>query len=357
MLDASTGVLTLSFDLPVTRPARSNDRLILTPVLQSGGTIATFPPMIVEGRRARVSRERKERSGLLASDPAAIYLPAGKSSHYEVTLAGQDASAWHGTTARLTLRTASERCDCEIDAGEAVTSDAPLAIVNAPVRVPPAITPTRQQAILDSIAAPYPFVAPVTSRARALLAATATTADVEHYIDEHRATSITIYFGVGKSSIDMTMSDNARSLKALLDVIHALEAAPGKPHISVLMGGFASPEGDSQLNMRLAGARANVVRDYLIARSSLTLADVHVHNAGADWRGLRALVAASKMPVRADVLRIIDTYPIWNSRTQGGRLATLMNLDGGQPYRYLLERFFPKLRSAAFIKVFYENLD
>jgi outer membrane protein OmpA-like peptidoglycan-associated protein len=349
--------MTLSFDLPVMRPASGSDRLVLTPVLESGATVATFPPVIVEGRRARVSRERRERSGLLAPDATATYLPAGRSPRHEVTLPGQDANAWLGATARLTLRTASEHCGCEIAVNEIATLDAPLAIVNAPVHVPPALTPTRQQAILDSIAAPYPFASPVTPRVQELLSGTATSDDIERSLDEHRDASLTIYFAVNDATINPALGDNARSLKALVEGLRALDAAPGNPRVRVLVGGFASPEGGSQFNERLARERALAVRDYLIARSPLTIDDMLVHGAGADWRGLRALVDASTMPARADVLRIIDTYPIWNPRTRVGRLATLMSLDGGKPYRYLLERFFPMLRSAAFIKVFYENGD
>ncbi|MDR1274534.1 MAG: OmpA family protein, partial [Odoribacteraceae bacterium] len=173
--------------------------------------------------------------------------------------------------------------------------------------------------------------------------------------DEHRGTSITVYFPVGKSAIDLATGDNARSLETLLEAIRSLEGAPGNPRVRVLVGGFASPEGSTQLNEWLALERASALRDYLVARSRLTLDDVRVHGAGADWQGLRALVEDSRMPGRADVLRVIDTYPVWNHRARVGRLTTLVNLDGGRPYRYLLDRFFPRLRAAAVIRVFYEN--
>jgi outer membrane protein OmpA-like peptidoglycan-associated protein len=363
-LDASTGTLTLSFALSAARLSSGDDRLTLTPVLESGGAVATFPPVVVEGRRARVSRERKERSDLLAPDAAATYLPVGMPHYHEVTLVVPDAAAWGGATARLSLRALNERCDCEIEIAtrETASLDVPLSIVNVPAPVVPPVTPTfvpvaRQQAILDSIAAPYPFVGPVTPQARELLSGEVTPSDVERYVDEHRVTSLTVYFAVGKSAIDLSTGDNARSLNTLLEAIRSLESAPGHPRVRVLVGGFASPEGSTQLNEWLARERALALRDYLVARSRLTLDDVLVHGAGADWQGLRSLVAASRMLWRADVLRIIDTYPVWNPRARVGRLTTLVNLDGGRPYRYLLERFFPRLRAAAVIKVFYETGD
>jgi outer membrane protein OmpA-like peptidoglycan-associated protein len=370
-LDASTGTMTLSFGLSAASLASGDDRLTLTPVLESDGAVAMFPPVVVEGRRARVSRERKERSGRLAPDATATYLAAGMTHQYEATIAGQEAAAWGGSTARLSLRALNEHCDCEVEVAArdaAITMlELSLAIVNVPapvvvtpeeaVVVAPVAPPACPRAALDSIAAPYPFATPVTALERELLAGTVSAAEIERYIDEHRGGSITIYFGVTDIDISPALGDNARSLETLLEAIRALEAAPGKTRVRVLVGGFASPEGSNQLNDWLADARANALRDYLVARSPLTIKDVLVHGVGADWRGLRALVAESRMPGRVDVLRVIDTYPVWNPRTQVGRLTTLRNLDGGKPYRYLLEKFFPKLRSAAFIKVFYENVD
>lgn len=57
-----------------------------------------------------------------------------------------------------------------------------------------------------------------------------------------------------------------------------------------------------------------------------------------NWTLLRGKIAASDMPSRGEVLRIIDNVP-----ATGGREQQLRALDGGTPYRYLLDRFLPEL--------------
>ena len=82
--------------------------------------------------------------------------------------------------------------------------------------------------------------------------------------------------------------------------------------------------------------------------------DTRVLGAGADWKGLRAMVEGSSMPGRGRVLRVLDTCPVWNPLTRVSRLDVLRGLDGGESYRYMARYFFPGLRNAAYIKVFYE---
>ena len=54
------------------------------------------------------------------------------------------------------------------------------------------------------------------------------------------------------------------------------------------------------------------------------------------------------MSDKEDILRIIDDVPILK-----GREVRLMKLNQGIPYRYMKEHFFPKLRRAGYIKVYY----
>jgi hypothetical protein len=79
------------------------------------------------------------------------------------------------------------------------------------------------------------------------------------------------------------------------------------------------------------------------------------YEGGINWIGLQRLVAAdNSIAYRDEILPILE-LPIWDARTQTGRHGELMRLRGGDPYRYLLNNFFPQLRGAAFIKVFYND--
>jgi hypothetical protein len=67
------------------------------------------------------------------------------------------------------------------------------------------------------------------------------------------------------------------------------------------------------------------------------------------------MVEKSNLPEKRDILSIIDNTPVWDSGRQVGRLGELMRLNGGRTYRYLLNEYFPYLRSGAFIRVYHKS--
>ena len=79
--------------------------------------------------------------------------------------------------------------------------------------------------------------------------------------------------------------------------------------------------------------------DYLHGRYGLPTEKVTAEGKGEDWEGLREAVGRSDMKAKDEVLDIIDTYDIFD-----GREKLLMDLRGGDPYRYMLEHIFPPLR-------------
>jgi len=84
--------------------------------------------------------------------------------------------------------------------------------------------------------------------------------------------------------------------------------------------------------------------------------DIILYNGSEDWRGLRALVAASNLYDKAEILRIIDSVPIVSSDgKQKERLQQLKELNGGVSYRYMEGNFYPLLRNGAYIRVYYDN--
>jgi hypothetical protein len=82
-------------------------------------------------------------------------------------------------------------------------------------------------------------------------------------------------------------------------------------------------------------------------------ANFDIINGGENWEGLYRLVEESRMPGRWQVLDIIETTPpdidYFNNMS---RKQMLMNLNGGQTWRYMLANFFPRLRSAATVTVY-----
>lgn len=67
---------------------------------------------------------------------------------------------------------------------------------------------------------------------------------------------------------------------------------------------------------------------------------------GENWDGLKECVEASQMPYRKEVLEVIESTPGESSNITANRKRTLMNLKGGEPYRYIVREFCPSLRKA-----------
>ena len=179
--------------------------------------------------------------------------------------------------------------------------------------------------------------------------------EVERFINKTRDGSLSIHFHQGKHNIDRSLRDNNQSLVELVSTVHALLTANDSRITRVVITGLVSPEGSLEFNDRLAWDRAVAVKNFLCTNTGIDPGVIHIYNGSVDWFGLRQLVAQSNMHQKSRIIDIIDNVPIWDSRRGVGRHSELMSLDGGEPYRYMYREFFPLLRQAAFIKIYYEN--
>lgn len=103
--------------------------------------------------------------------------------------------------------------------------------------------------------------------------------------------------------------------------------------------GYASPEDTYEHNMTLSEQRSGGMRDYLQDRYGFPVGKIAVQGKGEDWNGLREAVEQSDMAAKEAVLTIIDSYDVFD-----GREKRLMDLQGGDPYTYMLHTLFPPLR-------------
>jgi hypothetical protein len=97
------------------------------------------------------------------------------------------------------------------------------------------------------------------------------------------------------------------------------------------------------------------VENYLISKTGLPIESIVLYNGSEDWDSLRMMVEGSDMPGRDKVLNIIDTVPVVDPVTKRERDAVLRSLDGGRPYSYMYQHFFPVLRNVTYIKLLFEN--
>jgi hypothetical protein len=173
--------------------------------------------------------------------------------------------------------------------------------------------------------------------------------------DDDREGALKVHFAVGKYNLEPRRGNNAEVLRQLLEAIRKLEASPDSHVEHVVVAGFASPEGTFQLNDRLAWNRASELKKYIAANSTLDGDIIPVYNGIEDWYGLRMMVENSDLANKEAIIDIIDNVPIWDPESRTGREIELKKLDGGRTYSYMLRNFFPELRAAAYIKVYYGN--
>ena len=176
--------------------------------------------------------------------------------------------------------------------------------------------------------------------------------DIDRYRDE---ATLVVYFPVGSVQVLPEFENNRAQLDHLLSVLNKIAASKDSRIAKILVVGSASPDGSAELDSRIAGKRAQVLVDHIMSRTKLASSFFEVSNDQVAWRMLRRFVADSDMDSRQEVMNIIDTAPVWDAAKKAGRLGLLMKLNGGKPYRHMKQHFFPKLRNAGYIKVFYES--
>lgn len=341
------------------RVVRNAYSLTVTPVVSDGASRVELPAVMVRGRRAAIAASRGEPGDMSG---VGYVIRRGDSVSYTARVPFE---RWM-VGAQLALEGAEAGC-CSV-------SDVELGLVTAGVLwyepqfgvtlVEAWDTPEPTRTTGDMLATQFPFVRPDSeldgSPFEAMPPGTALTAGDQkaagQFVDRNRDGSVTVYFRQGRRTIDRDYMGNNLSLVEVVAVARAIERSCDSRLTRVVIGGFASPEGTGDLNDRLGAARAAALRDFLTAHTSVPASAIYLYNGAVDWTGLRELVAGSRMPARDRVLAVIDGMPVWDTQRNRGRLGELMRLDRGDPYRYMMREFFPFLRQAAFIRIYYENI-
>jgi len=168
--------------------------------------------------------------------------------------------------------------------------------------------------------------------------------------DRDKGSSVVI-FTVGSHKLDMNFQGNKDVLNAIAKAFELIENDPNAILKHIVVAGYASPEGSLAFNTGLAQRRAETVKSFI--QTLMSSPNEHLfelYNGREDWDGLREKVDLSMMAEKREILEIIDAYTM----EQEIRKTRLKQLDGGVPYRYMLEHFYPPLRSAGYVQVYYE---
>lgn len=143
----------------------------------------------------------------------------------------------------------------------------------------------------------------------------------------------------GSAEIMGGLGDNRRQLAEFRDFADRIMRDPSNTVTRVTLTGWCSIEGTAKHNERLSLARADGVGEYLLGLWPELGEHMYVDGMGEDWDGLLRLVEDSGSPWTSEISRIIRGVGVYD-----GREKRLMDLRGGDPYRWMEREFFPILR-------------
>ena len=300
--------------------------------LVNGQDRVQLPSVAIVGRRAQIMAERRSRSYNEFPEEDSmpkIVTTKGESIDYSTKVGYQP---WMEGSKLVAESVRRGCCKVLADGSSVVANNITLYHQPAP--------PINQLSTGDRLAQQYPFLAPISELANFNL--------------NDRDGSVTLYFRQAISTLDLDFRDNRSRFETLIRVIDELERSNDSRVARIMVAGFASPEGTVEFNQALSQRRADVIVNQLRYRSGIRQDLIQVFYGGEDWNGLRKMVERSDLPEKYSIINIIDNTPLWDSYRKIGRESQLMKLNGGRTYRYLYHNYFPDLRNATYIRVFYE---
>lgn len=161
--------------------------------------------------------------------------------------------------------------------------------------------------------------------------------------------TLSVHFDVAEVTLNLAFSGNGWQLNRITEALNTLQQDSANCIEEIEIAGYASPEGDSLLNNRIAYSRARQLIRTIQKRTGLPEKLFRLNVGGADWDGLAKLVEQSDMECRDEVLAIIRTQPA------AKRTTLLKKLNGGAAYRVLVRQFYPDLRRACYVRVKYRT--
>lgn len=318
--------------------AKSNYKLTLTPSLRHGASESKLVPIVVGSRRMHIIDQRLGADTLTHSYATRNGMSVSYDQHIPYAEWMKGASLYiNGVSAGC--------CDSRtlepLLLAENLVNQKP-----APV-LPDIISGTSGNGVVSAetkLTAEYPFVSSMTDYS--IL--------TEEDIVLSRDKNLIVYFKVNESTVDSGYRENSGEINRLAAALSKINEIPGIKLTKIVVLGFASPDGPLQFNQSLAQQRADGLVNSIVSRTKLSRSYFDIHNGIVAWGKLREYVAASTMSDRGAVLDIIDHTPIWDPTTKVGRQTKLQQLSNGRAYQYMKENFFPHLRTAGIVKVYYE---
>jgi hypothetical protein len=143
-----------------------------------------------------------------------------------------------------------------------------------------------------------------------------------------------------------TVSGSERDGGGFVSIGDAMGRITGDPRvriISITLTAYSSPEGPYDTNVSTAYERGETFSRWLQQGYGLPGESIRVRTAGENWGGLRAAVAGGGMPMRDEILSIIDS-----ADPPDAKESRLRRMAAGEVWERLEKEVFPGLRKVDF---------
>lgn len=157
------------------------------------------------------------------------------------------------------------------------------------------------------------------------------------------AGSAFINFPVNRTELYPDYMSNPAELRKITGTIDSIKGDTDITITSLMIKGFASPEGSYANNERLAKGRTATLRQYVEKLNDFPAGFIATDYMPEDWPGLRAYVASSTLPDRGAILDLIDSDMEPDAKDR--KLRT----DFPASYAFLLREVYPSLRHSDYV--------
>ncbi len=193
-------------------------------------------------------------------------------------------------------------------------------------------------------AAAQPRRATVSVKADTVLLSETTDGDyiVRRGIVERQADSdYSVRYLINLATLNAALGGNTRELDELSAFVSGMLGDSLVRVNSVVITGYASPDGPALFNEQLARSRARDFRNYVDRKYGFSKKfDVRTESVAEDWSMCRRLVAESSMPDKQAVLRVID-----GTQSSEAKEKALKQMP--EAWAYLVKHVLPPVRRVA----------
>ncbi len=184
-------------------------------------------------------------------------------------------------------------------------------------------------------------------------------------VDAQSREHVEIYYDENIFKVDLNVGDNREVVGRLKELFELFRTDSTYVFEGVEVDSYASPKGGQIYNEGLSARRSASMVEYLQDSIGVDSAYISSKSSGIAWAKLLTEVENMEVPYKQEVINVLKSNPIvsWSKVNKTDRWYTLvdsrykrfMDLRGGVPYNYIMERVFSSLRYSSVCTVYYRR--